>query len=134
VKKSAKKKEPMTGSDACVYMHTALRKACDSKITSSVYNMVHLVKVEPHKYDPWRFFGQLVADRLNNGEKPWSAVVGAHAELENKFLDLLYPDVGRKPDDVPREATTWLYAFSCAMCCFSKRDWEGMAAYLKEEE
>jgi hypothetical protein len=30
---------PLTGSDVCSLMHTALRKACDSSITSSVYNM-----------------------------------------------------------------------------------------------
>lgn len=29
--------------------------------------------------------------------------------------------------------SVWIYAMSCAMHCFSLRDWEGMAAYLGDE-
>jgi hypothetical protein len=131
----------ITGGDACVCMHTALRKACDSKITSAVYNLVHLVDVEPAKYDPWRFLGQLVADRLNEGEKPVEALKNAHAELEDKFLALVLPESWNKSharersrnDEPPAEARTWMYALSCAMHCFSKNDWNGMAAYLGDE-
>ncbi len=117
-------------------MHTALRKVCDSKITSSVYNMVHLVEVKPEKYDPWRYLGQLVADRLNKGEKPVSALKAAHAELEDKFLDLWLE--GRRKDydqpcEPPDDARLWMHALSCAMHCFSPEDWEGMASYLGEE-
>jgi len=132
MKVSAKKKrEPMTGSDACVCMHTALRKCCDSKITSCVYNLVHLVDVEPERFDPWRFLGQLVAARVNKGQKPEDALMDAHVEFEDKFLDSLDGD---KHGGLPREATAWMYALSCAMHCFSTRDFQGMAAYLAEEE
>ena|SRR5271170_3745045 len=130
-KKKKEAKEAIEGNDACMLMHTALRKCCDSKITSSVYNMVHLVDVKPDKFNPWGFYGRLVADRLNKGEEPEGALKAAHTELEDKFLDFWCEP--SKEGDKPAHARTWLYALSCAMHCFSKRDWEGMAAFLGDE-
>lgn len=120
------------GSDACVFMHTALRKACDSKITSCVYNLVHLIDIKPKKFDPWCFLGKLVADRLNGGEKSVQALKAAHHELEDKFLDMIHVDQKMR-DQVPENTIATMYALSCAMACFDKADWEGMAAYLGEE-
>jgi hypothetical protein len=133
VKIATKKREPLGPSDVCLCMHTALRKVCDSKITSSVYNMVHLVAIKPEKYDPWRFFGQLVVVRLGANAPPAFAVRGAHAALEDEFVDVLIEAKGAGVE-IPREALTWMYALSCAMHCFSARDWEGMASYLGEED
>jgi len=127
------KPEAMEGNDACMLMHTALRKCCDSKITSSVYNLIHLIDLKPEKYDPWRMLGQLVADRLSKGEDPTLALKAAHAELEDKFLDL-WCDDKQKGANLPDDARTWLYALSCAMHCFGARDWEGMASFLSEED
>lgn len=130
------KKPALEGNDACMLMHTALRKACDSKITSSVYNMIHLVDIKPEKYDPWRFLGKLVADRLNEGAEPVQALGMAHTEWERRFLDFWLE--GRKRDsDQPSapsdDARTWMYALSSAMHCFSDSDWKGMAAFLGDE-
>lgn len=127
------KRQRIQGSDACVMMHAALRKVCDSKITSSVYNMVHLIGVKPDEFDPWRFFGQLVADQLNlHVKKPVEALKTAHTEFEDKVLNALH-EAKTKGVEPPAEARTWLYALSCAMACFSANDWAGMAAYLGEE-
>ena len=130
---TTKTREPITGSDACVMMHTALRKVCDSKITSSVYNMIHLIDVKPERFDTWRLLGQLVADRLAKGEKPVEALRRAHRELENALHERVVA-ARRGTEEAPSNATTWLYALSCAMHCFSKEDWEGMASYLGDDE
>jgi len=113
-------------------MHTALRKACDSKITSCVYNLIHLIDIKPQKFDPWRFLGQLVADKLNAGEKPAAALRAAHKEFEDKFLDVFH-DAKKKDEVAPDDVRTWMYALSSAMHCFSKQDWEGMASYLGDD-
>lgn len=128
----SKPESKLEGNDACMLMHTALRKSCDTKITSCLYNLIHLVDIKPHKFDPWRFLGQLVADKVNSGEKPVAALKSSHQEFQVKFLDLVQ-DAREKSEAVPEDVRMWLYAISCVMHCFSKQDWEGMASYLADE-
>ena len=54
-KKAAKPKNDLTAYDACVFMHTALRKCCDSKATSAAYNLVHVIGHLnlPEALNPW---------------------------------------------------------------------------------
>ena len=55
--------------DVCIAMHTALRKYCDSDITSAIYNLIHLIHdMKPRKLNAWLILGELVADRLNSQE------------------------------------------------------------------
>ncbi len=127
--------EKLTGADACVCMHTALRKCCDSKITSAAYNLIHMINFKPDKFDPWRFFGGLVAERVNHGEKPASAVQAAIDELSDRFLDQLDSKENRALPraELPDGALNALYALRCIFQCFSKGDITAVAAYLGDE-
>jgi hypothetical protein len=126
------KKQEMTGSDACLMMHTALRKCCDSKITSCVYNLVHLIDVKPAKFDPWRFFGEQVAYRVNAKIPPKQVVEYVYERYRDSFMELL-EKAERAGDRPPREAMTWMLALDCALACFTKDDWAEMVEYLGED-
>lgn len=124
-----KKKEPMTGNDACMLMHTAMRKCCDSHITSLLYNAVHLCDVKPQEQSPWSFFGKLVAGHVASGVKPSPAIKQAAAELRDRFDDHLraLKDQGEK---VNEDARTWCMVLVCSMKCFKELDFVAMAGFL----
>jgi hypothetical protein len=121
----------MNGNYACMAMHTALRKRCDSKITSAAYNIIHLIDVKPVRFNAWKILGNLVAKRLNQGDKPLVALKSSHAELEAAFFTVIRQATD-KTERIPAEARSSMYALSCTMACFEKKDWEGMSAYLGE--
>ena len=129
------KREKLEGNDACMLMHTALRKLCDSKITSAAYNLVYLVDVEPHKFDPWRFFGQLVADHLNErvAHTPANAVKLAIEELDDAYWGNVTGPARERRETIPDDAQTWLHALSCTLQCFDAKDVESMAGFLADE-
>lgn len=85
----AKKKQLMTGSDACVCMHTALRKLCDSRITSAAYNFIHILcdMDELGDLNPWLVLGEFVAEEINKGRKPYVALTMAAGYLDRKFSE-----------------------------------------------
>lgn len=136
--KAAKKEEAkMSGADACVLMHTALRKSCDSPITSAAYNLIHMIE-EPHiprEHNPWIMFGELVAAAVNAGEDPTKALgrLVHGRKLEDAWGAKYYGPPGRgerpKAPDIARVA---MYALSCTFRCFTKQDFEGMAVHLVE--
>ncbi len=80
------KKNDIEGIDACVCMHTALRKCCDSKITSAAYNLIHIIDIRPEKFDAWRILGNLVAEGMNRSDVNWSGSVALASAVE-KLLD-----------------------------------------------
>ncbi len=134
----------MNGSDACLLMHTALRKCCDSSATSALYNLVHLCKVQPNKFSPWLFFGNLVVEHLANKSAPSRkagrhgkpvlyALKKAHQELPDRFFSEVL-DIAKEAGTVPFEAERWLYALKCTMDLFNDDDWERMGAFLSEED
>lgn len=137
-------KKEITGADASLMMHTALRKCCDSKITSCLYNLVHLVDVRPDKFDPWRIYGAIVADLVNARLPPKDSVKLAHERFRERFISVIeYAERDRQarsiaretsiPPEAPREAMTWMYAIDCALACFAESDWAAMAEYLGEK-
>lgn len=137
-------RKEMSGSDACLMMHTALRKCCDSKITSCLYNLVHLVDVRPEKFDPWKIYGLIVADLVNARLPPKDSVKMARERLRERFNSVMeHAERDRRdraiaretsiPVEAPREATTWMFAIDCALACFTEPDWEAMSEYLGEE-
>ena len=120
-------RQPMSGSDACVAMHAALRKCCDSPITSLVYNLVHVIDVTPAKFDPWRLFGALVADALNKGRLPCDAVGEASETLDKAWHAVVRECPDTRPPDNARPC---LYALKSAFRLFSDEDFGAMAAFL----
>lgn len=120
------------GPDACCMMHTALRKCCDSTITSAVYNMIHLVDVKPTKFCPWHLFGELVADQIVAGYSPVDAIHNAYSKWKDKFDDI-YMAAKNKSEPVPDNVFNWFYSLYCSMGCFSESDWIGMSSFLSKE-
>jgi hypothetical protein len=120
---AGKPKLALDGPDVCACMHTALRKCCDSPITSAAYNLIYLIDLP--EFDPWQFYGGLVAELLGAGEKPVEAAVGAARTLEDKYMSFV-----REKGGNPRRQA--LLALSCTFECFNEKDWEGFAAFLAE--
>lgn len=137
-------REEITGDDCCVAIHTALRKCCESKITTATYNLVFLIgdlKL-PARWDPWLAFGKLVARRINAnaaaGEQV-SAVVCRDAiqyaigQLEAPFTKLR--SIAREKNRViPEGHHHALYALRYTLQCLRPDDIESMAALLVEEK
>jgi hypothetical protein len=126
----SKKNPPLDGTDACQLMHTALRKACDSKITSAASNLIHIIHITPEKWNPWRMLGALVAKELNAGKKPAAALEHAIAKLDDTYMDQVVAD--RDKEKIPDGACSTMYALKCTLECFSKDDVKGMASYLED--
>jgi hypothetical protein len=132
-----KPKTEMTGGDACLNMHVALRKLCDSPATSCLYNLVHILEL-PEKHNAWRLYGQLVADRVNaiDGRRSEGGAGESYAtalkEARKALADAFFSEGRlRKRGEWPEHAETWLHAVDSALSCFSQQDWEGMAGYFE---
>ncbi len=134
-KKSAPKWD---GDSACLAMHTALRKACDSAPTTALWNMIHLCESPTGQLTPWAFYGQRVAELLNAGEPPARAVRFAeHGRWTDAYLDEMLKMRRASPQPgtaLESNLRHWLYAISGVLRCFESHDWDGMGAYLAEVE
>ena len=123
----------MTGGNACISMHTALRKVCDSHITSAAYNFITLIDVKPIALDPWRIFGRLVAQKIVQDPKrlPTLILQEAHRELEDELHRVV--DSHLKINSTqPKNLTLIFNTLNCIFKCFTQADWDCMAAYLSE--
>lgn len=125
-------REKLEGPDVCVALHTALRKLCDSKPTSCAYNLVHLIcnlQITPFKFDAWRAYGELVAYRINAGDKPMIAARKTAAELVDSFLEMC--TVAKQDKECePDNCRTALYSLTCILDCFDEKDWKSFIGYL----
>lgn len=125
----------LTPVDACMVMHTALRKCCDSKITSAVYNLVHLIcamNIKPEQLDPWRLLGELVVEQMTNDGAPAVALRRAAKKLTDRYMDR-YCEARDKGLALPSEQLCAMHALACSLACFDDKDWAGMAEYLSED-
>jgi hypothetical protein len=123
------KKQQLAPNDACVCMHTALRKCCDSRITSAAYNLIHLIHIEPSKWNAWVMLGRLVVERMEGGKKPAEALQEAIERLEDAFYDQAMKS-REAGESEPDQARSIMYALRCTLECFSPKDIEGMAEFL----
>ena len=132
----AKNHPPMDASDACMAMHTALRKLADSPTSSNAYQVISMVcdlKVTPRALHPWLLFGRLVAAEskpdgralrrigLSLEETHWH-VCESWAKSKN----------GRDPRGVRDAGHQALWALHCAFRLLTEDDWVAMAGYLEE--
>jgi hypothetical protein len=139
-----KKKSQLTAHEACYAMHCALRKVCDSPLTSALYNLVHLCESPVDSIQsPWEFFGEKVAVCMNEGLDPVEAVekcIGAKGSswdrLGSTYLDYLRAAREKGPmrlnEDAEGKLRQWGYAFESMLRCLSKDEIGRMAAYLAE--
>jgi hypothetical protein len=134
------KKPKMTGADACVAMHTALRKCCDSPITSVAYNLIHMIgdaEIKPRSLDPWLMLGEMMAEQLAKGPGHSVEIVIEFAGKEELLRRWAATNDARRKagrPDAPTRASNALHALVCTLRCFSRADIEGMTTYLDEEE
>lgn len=122
-------REKIDGGDACVMMHTALRKCCDSHITTAAYNLIHLLDVKPAEVDPWRVFGDSVAYSRNLGMKASDVIQTNIVEFERTF-EVAKTKHERAGQTVPREAERAFWALYSILRCFHEGDIQGMGEYL----
>lgn len=126
----------MDGSEACALIHTALRKCCDSKITSAAYNVIRMIETPRHldRVNPWRLLGKAVAKRLDEDAKP---VVALRAAVDH-LLDDYYDELDKMPyserEGARNKTIDQLHALQCTFQCFSKDDLVGASWFLKEHE
>ena len=126
----ATKKRALEAEDACGLMHTALRKCCDSKITSAAYHLIQMISIKPELWDPWRLLGKIVARRMNeSGNTPFDALKIAVGHLDEAWDDIWEKEhnASREPPSGARNA---LYALTCILDLFSEEDLRGMSSYL----
>ena len=131
---------PIAGTDACGAMHTALRKCCDSNIASAAYQLIQLIcetRFTPQKFNPWRVYGGLVAQSINEctarGEKLVHPYIGCKLAAV-KLTDACYALEKREIDErMPDNARHAMYSLACVFAEFSEDDWTGMASYLMGE-
>lgn len=126
--------EPLRGLDACIAMHTALRKCCDGPATSAAYNLIHLFG--GLSYDeavcPWRHYGEEVAALVNRGVACDRACFEAADMLTHSWHEKVSKprkDAGQRIDD---NAVTACHALKASFRLFDDADWRGMASYLDE--
>lgn len=132
--------EPLAREDACRMMHTALRKACDSKATSIAYNVISIVcalAIKPRSLDPWLVLGELVADAVNaENDKDVKFTAQGLKECVARLDDEWWKrNKKRKERDRPSpdNAQPSLYALVSVFRTFDASDYNGMAAFLVDE-
>lgn len=124
--------EPLNGADACIIMHTALRKCCDSKITSAAYHLIQLINIEPPEQNAWRILGNMVAKMINMGLEPLVALRRAVRHLNDEFCrEVVKPANQGGPKEVENARAT-MHALQCTLECFDETDLQGMAGYLDD--
>lgn len=124
----------LDGSDVCVAIHSALRKVCDSKITSAAYNLIQLIETPPQleKLNPWILLGKSVADHLADGIDPAKALRLAVGGLGDTYYEALDTMSSRRDDR--GNTGDQLRALTCTFQCFTNDDYECAAAYLYDDE
>jgi hypothetical protein len=95
--------------DLGVYLHTALRKACDSEATSLLYNIIHLCGNGP-KEDGWAAYLDLAWDALQTDPDP-VALRRAAEQLEWGYTEYnaLRLAFEHLDDDDLRGMAAWLF-------------------------
>lgn len=103
-------KVPETHEEVGQATHTALRKICDSKATSALYNYIHVMpKGEWTK----------IIKHLHKHMKQAPSTKTPASALKDAVMDLDY--MGHPP----------LACFYCICCLFNDTDWDCFAGYLE---
>lgn len=115
--------------DFGMLIHTALRKVCDSKITSIAYNLIHACDQE------WILFLDVLYDNLEKHKA--QNLVNAVREVVRKMqpIEDLDPLCERPERELVKEIDKNLFtALVLTMNEFDLEDWERALAYREPEE
>ena len=115
-------KVPATHEELGQATHTALRKLCDSKATSALWNYIRVISPEEWTKILIELHGHLKQVQQKT--------------LESKAFSI-FPN--KKPAEALKEAVMKLdymgvphvACFYCICCLFNASDWEGFAGYLE---
>lgn len=127
--------DKLDASDVNVCLHTALRKFCDSSITSAAYNLIHLIceaNLKP-KHCAWHLLGELVAEQMNAGREPLVSIRSAISNLDDQFFERVTKprrEQGKQGD--PKSSRLWLHTLQCTLKCFSDGDLQSFVSLLEE--
>jgi hypothetical protein len=94
-------------------LHTALRKLCDSKITSAAWNMMYLLSPATTQ----EFYGT-IWKRLEKVER--------EAEYE-EIVKQVRLAITKDFDYIGSNEKALVY---CVFCCFDKKDWDSYCSYV----
>lgn len=128
--------DKMTGDDVCVLMHTALRKACDSKPTTAAYLLIHMIENRTGHVNPWPLLGKMLAEQIAEDHDPELVLVQiigdgrSNSPWEREWTrmeDLATGDHRLRSDEYRR----WLDATISVFALFSAEDWRGMVEFLR---
>lgn len=128
--------ELVTGLDACICIHAALRKCCHSPASNALYHLIQIIDVKPEKFDPWRLYGILVAERLAHPnpvfkKDPRSKLAeDALQTAAGRLEDELVHRTKDCPEDAPDSGNPALQAIIALFQLLTAEDWAGMAAFL----
>jgi len=114
--------------DACSFMHTALRKCCDSPATSAVYNLVWFMTPMREEFNPWIVFGELVAQHIQQ-INTLGALKLSISNLSPTYDNLII-DAKRRQEKTPERCEQALYALEGMLLCMDDQDLERMGSYL----
>lgn len=116
----------ITPSDLGMALHTALRKACDSKATSAAWNLIEILN------EPWSIYLDLLLKELKEAKRP------SLSDLREFTLDLWHPfgEIDQIVRDdrgsAARKDRRLITALGCVFEMFDDVDWHGYGSYLDE--
>lgn len=126
VKKDEKKKhvwrayvEPV---DLAAPLHTALRKCCDSKPTSALWNLIYVCD------DGWGWYLEQFHKRLKKAETEEGVIRAAKKAATCTDLSTAEGEYEVVPDGMRHE----VYGLLCVMAMFDEHDWAGFISFIVE--
>lgn len=100
-------------SDVCASLHVALRKACDSTVTSALWNLIHVL--DDDVMHAWIEVGKAIVEELNAGSVPKEAL-----------RSVIY----RKTPNLHRQAHHAYRAIRLLVEMFDEKDLEAAVSFL----
>ena len=135
-KTKPKSHAPMSAADACMAMHTALRKLADSPTSSNAYQVISMVSeltITPRALHPWLFFGGLVAAEVRKDGKVLRRIALDLDETHwHACESWAKARLSRDKRDVRGASHQALWGLLCAFRLLTEIDWEAMSGFLEE--
>lgn len=106
-------------------LHTALRKACDSKPTSAMWNLIYVCD------NGWLWYLEQFFKRLQKAKTHDGVIDAAKRAASCTSMtasEAEYTKIPSEPEGIRHE----VYSLICVLDLFDERDWEGFVAYLVE--
>ena len=119
-----KKELDLDNDDVAIYLHTALRKCCDSDPTTIAYNIIRAMRG-----GTWMIFVDWCCEKWREDE------VIQFKNIAQEWMENFYDYVDRETRDKLHEGE-WplLIALSITFRLFEEYDWGGFTSFIEEWE